>query len=461
MKWKQIALIVIIFSMHLCADAEKKLPFNPAEFQLPNTYLSGKANPELYQKWAPYIGIWRTATSDNEFYLALAPRLAREGEEPGLAGFIVEGEHKGALEFKNPEQPGRLIREKESLTPLEVKLEATSVPSGKGLVLNIQGASPVTMKYWRPINDEYLTRINVVAHKGLGFHDLGNVRVSFDFSRTFGASGIELDITVPLDKDDKPLVNKLLVFHPVRLRASEPLTEIPGKYMPIEEFFKKINTYGVSFFYIDPKVSWLEDGDRRRVLEQIIRFSNEAIKQYPHLTISIGSPNDPTAEYLDRRNWDLPGKRTTNAKEPIAGLSWIAEWYECYFPLPRSFFGIPIDHGRTTGDRVMTDLKLAMSEHSGIRQRAPYIISIAFFNIPGNDGGVVDCLCPDIGAGTEKELGKLPQALILWNINTKSDFDTAIITAKRMGRSINNANNISFMSDYPHRVAFWLASYKP
>jgi len=462
----KIAIITVIFWAFTCAGPKKDLPFDPAEFRLPNTF-SQESSLVSYQKWAPYTGAWSYRSLKTSIHLILTPRSSRKIEEPGsLSGFILDGKYEGAMIFRKHTSPasGKLFRADKNLSPLNVELEINPA-SKKRLKFSVYvggDKKDYILKFNRKINNKHITNINVLAHKGIGFEKHGNTKKSFRHSWFFGASGIELDVVIPRGKRNRPLLNQMRVYHPVRLRATEKLDRIDkeGKYMSINDFFSRINQYGVSFFYIDPKVSWLDDGARRRALNRIISLSKKAMEQNPALLITIGSPNDETGAYLARKRWDLPGKRRKHSRKPTVGLAWIAEWYRCYFPLPRSFFSIPIDKGKTSDERVMTDLKMAISKSIGIRKRAPYIISLAYYHIPDNDGGMVDCLCPDIDSDEEKEMSKLPQAMIFWNIDTKKGLKTVLKAAKRMGRSIENPNNISIMSNYPHKLIYWLATMK-
>ena len=424
---------------------------------LPTTYANRKNDKEIFAKWKSYIGRWTSRDEPGEevISVALTPRLPRPGKDlphGTLVGFIPGGEYEGVLFFEDPPNDtngdkgvfikGDLYKADKNLTRLEAKLLST--PAGqkprnelgkKRLILQIKEKGiqkGYSLEWVNNIDDTALSSVCIIGHRGLGFAGLDNTLKALRHAWIFGASGIEFDITVPYTSNGEqsrlPLTNRLVVYHPPFVNQTRHIDRIPQRFLPAEHVFEELEEYGVPFIYVDPKVKWLSTDSLEEALKNIIRFANRTLVRTSSLMITIAAPDDNTAKFLSR----IEAFPSSPYFAPVQ-LSWTLEWTEVKKP-------------------------------ADILARAKKSPSTLSFNLTGIGGSikwpVIEWLFRDIREKDEKEINKNSQSRIFWTANDNDHFRGSVDAAKhakRMGRP-GEPGEIGIMTDYPHRLAYWLAT---
>lgn len=429
--------------------------------RLATTYANRKDHGEIFAKWKNYIGVWdsRDRSGQYMFSVVVIPRLPRPGVDAPdgtLAGFIPAGEYEGILFFESPDHntqfqeaiviTGELIKADADLTRLEAKLlipfphhKTRSVPNKRYLILQLKHThirKEYLLEWINDIDDEALSLVSIIGHRGLGFAGLDNTPTALRHAWYFGASGIEFDITVPYEYyyfgDGQyvrlPLTSKLVVFHPPFVYKTRAVHQIPKGFLAAEKVFHEMDNLWVQFIYVDPKVKWLSGEIRREVLNTITVLANETLNRNNRLKITIAAPDDDTATFLSN-----PESYISSSHREPSRLSWTLEWTEVS----------QVRHLFVDG------------------KKAPFALSFNLMGIrDGSKWPLIEWIFEDIPQNEEKEIAQKNQPLIFWTANTDEQFTAAVNAAKqpnRMKRS-GEPGEIGIMTDYPHRLAFWLAT---
>lgn len=406
--------------------------------RVPTTFADAE---EIVALWSAFVGLWKS----DEATLVLVPRRPRIAKlEPRgtLSGFIAEGSLEGVLIAEWPADrfepvTGTLralfYAANAELTPRHALL--TLDIGAKRLLLTIDAdatnpAKAVTFEYRGEPNIKELCTVPIIGHRGLGFAGLDNRPSAIEHSWLFGSSGIEMDIVVPfkeegslVDRRRVPLIDAMTVYHPLGRSETELLEDIDPRHHRIEPVLAKWREYGVRFLYLDAKFGWLDPETRQTAIEklralayQVTRVGSDEIKP-PHL--SIAAVEEGSAKYLGNCEAD-------------DCLSWTLEWTEVEKPRKRLLecttppAGLSFDLNRISGSK-----------------KFPFL----------------DPLMSNLTSEEEREIGHLRQMLVFWTANDADHFAGALNAAtdpKRMGRA-KERGEIAIMTDYPHRLASWVA----
>lgn len=433
---------------------------NGTPIRLPTTYADRKNNTPIFDLWKKYVGRWVSHDDSGKevIVVAFVPRLPRPGKDAPhgiLMGFIPKGKYEGVLLFQRSTGhtdgnatgviEGKLLKADRNLTRLKAQLMTPGLhphdqaPDTRWLMLRIHEDNrqkEFLLQWASDIDESVLSDISIIAHRGLGFGGLDNRREALRHTWYFGASGIEFDITVPFRYTNTsngrahrlPLASGLLVYHPPLINQTRDVDRIPAGFLSVKQVFDDLDNYGVPFIYVDPKVRWLPEDIRRGVLEDIITFAHEALDRNDNLTITIAAPDENTAEFLsDAKQLQLCPYFIANR------LSWTLEWTEV--TEARNFL------------RRGTNAPFALSFNLvGIRRGFKWpLIKWVFRNIPENE---------------EKEIANKKQPLIFWTANSDDHFTGSVEAARQPNRmgGLGESREIAIMTDYPHRLAYWLAT---
>jgi len=438
--------------------SQRNLKKNEGPQLLPTTYANRKNDKEIFAKWKSYVGRWvaRDESGEEIISVVLTPRLPRPGKDAShgtLAGFIPEGQYEGVLLFErladetNRDKEvfieGDLYKADKNLTRSEAKLLFTPAHQKPGnelrkkrLTLHIKEKGIQTeysLDWVNDIDDAALSTVCIIAHRGLGFAGLDNTLKALRHAWIFGASGIEFDVTVPYTSNDEqsrfPLTNRLVVYHPPLLNQTSDIDRIPETFSPAKYVFGELENYWVPLVYVDPKVKWLSTDSLEEALKNIIGFANEALRRTSSLMITIGAPDDITAKFLSGIEPSISSPYFSAAQ-----LSWTLEW---------------------TGVNKAADIFARAN-------KPPSTLSFNLIEIRGsNKWPLMEWLFKDIRKEEEKEISKKSQALIFWTANDNDHFRGSVNAAKHLKRIGNSGKpgETGIMTDYPHRLAYWLATF--
>lgn len=424
--------------------------------RLPTTYANHMDDKEIFAAWGSYVGQWisRDKSGEEIISIVLIPRLPRPGKDKShgtLAGFIPKGEFEGALFFQGLSDKGRrnitghLYTADRNLTRLEARLllHHRQKPGTRGgkkrLILQIKRKrkrKEYLLEWVRGVHDTALSKICIIGHRGLGFSGLDNTPKGLRYAWYFGASGIEFDVMVPYrysymtngEPSRIPMTNRLMVYHPPVFNQTFDVDLIPEVFSPAKNVFKELKNYWVPFVYVDPKLKWLSTDNVRQTLGKISRLASTALNRNSSLNVTIAAPIDRAARFLSRRE----GFQSSPDLEK-AQLSWTLEWTE-------------------------------VDKAKHILARAKKSPSTLSFNLTQIDGSLkwslVEWLFRDVSTQDEKDISRRSQILIFWTANDDDHFRGSLCAAtdpKRMGRP-GEPGEIGIMTDYPHRLAYWLAT---
>ena len=440
---------------NISARHEGTVQKNETPIRLPTTYADRKSNKAIFAQWEDYIGRWAAHGDSGEEVIAVAfvPRLPRPGKDVPygtLVGFIPKGKYEGVLLFQRPTGngdgntggviEGHLLRADRNLTRLEAKLMTPGRgPDKRRLILHIQeeyGRKEFLLEWAGDIDDTALSGVCIIAHRGLGFAGLDNRPEALRNAWYFGASGIEFDITVPYTYATMSkgipsafaLTDRLTVYHPPLVNQTANIDRIPQQFFRAKHVFEELEQYGVPFIYVDPKVKWLSPASVKDVLRTIISLANERLERTSSMVITIAAPDGNTAKFLGGEEALRSSPHFTTGH-----LSWTFEWTESKEP-----------------KGILTNT-----------QQAPSVLSFNLIKVGGSSKWpAVKWAFQDIPQTDEKEMNEKSQILIFWTANNNNQFRGSLDAAKhpkRMGRP-GKPGEIGIMTDYPHRLAYWLAT---
>jgi hypothetical protein len=368
-----------------------------------------KRSGKHFSKWKNLEGVWnaRDKFGNPSFSVVLAPRVPRKDESEGLlSGFVREGELEGVFWFRGGS--GFHIKADDALSRTGARIRIRE----SGPFLSV-GRKSYRLLRKRKINDDMLSRIMIFGHRGLGFEGLDNSLEAMENAWFFGASGLEIDITVPYRIENQrrePQLDRMKVFHPRGMKSTESIHHIPARMLKLDEFFARLPSFGMESVYIDPKVGWLGKPDVRKVFHGIMQRMKE-FEGY----LSIGAPVDKAAEVL------------SGGKAP-----WTLEWTEV--KNPGRFF-------KASGKR-------------------PDALSFSLLSISGSiKWPVIEWFFKDVGEEEERMIRRMKRPLVFWTANDPDHFTGSLNAAfdNDRFRRKGETGEIAIMTDYPHRLAYWLA----
>jgi hypothetical protein len=408
-------------------------------FSLPSTFPTPGKDQGVLDAWKVLSGRWSAKAPAKVTDLVLAPRLPRADRvEPAgtLSGFIVSGEHQGALHFTSPPSAGGVCQglfigatEARHATPVEVDVKGPELTLALGAgagrrVFHLQRSASVS--------HDALSRICVIGHQALRFGPTGNRLRDFENAFYFGVSGIEFDVTIPFrnvptfsGKVERELLDdQLLVVHPVADNNMIELSLVADP-LPASLLFPQLGSFGVPFFYVDAKVAGPElDRVRAGVLRRIVTLMGMALRKSPHLLMSVSACNRAAASFLGG----------TKAPPPkfAAGASWILEW--------------------ASNDKPRDTVKNA--------KRKPALLGLDLLGVRDTIVSPIGPFVTDLSAAAEAAIKNMPQPLIFFTANTTAELESVLRVhgdPKRFGRKAH-AGKLGIITDRPHALAHWLAT---
>ena len=396
--------------------------------QLSSTFASGTYDPS----WEAVSGEWVGAN----LRLVLVPRAA-DSHGPSLYGAIPEGPLEGALDLRGTlsagaVMKGTLVRARESLPVTPVTLVRTA----SGLRLDADHERSIELRRARNVNRELLARVAIIAHRGLSLNvdSLMNSSRAIDHAWRFGASGVELDVTVPYERERRgariPRPRELRISHPPVLRSeltgfdSDPLEQLKAALTP-RDALNAVSRRDLPLVYLDLKLRWLipgHDADLQAAVDEIERAALDAVRHDERLHVLIGAETGRAAEVL--------GSRSLTSTEPRLG--WAAEL--------------------TKG----TDIN-AFLTHAQSQAGAPSALSLNLLRIRDGGGGILGWFLQDADASFEARVLRLPQPLILWTAANVKQFEGALSAIQRMSDP-GQLRSAAIITPFPHRLAWFLAT---
>lgn len=399
---------------------------------LPNTFARRGRDSKIFEKWLACSGIWES--DDGRLQVVLAPRLPRrriDAEHGTLSGFSSAG----VFHFSD-ESAGVFYRANGMLSRCDAKLKILDrhlspirgFRRGK-VLLEFEGRG-VELRLKHEIDDARLSNVCIVGHRGLSIDvSLENVERAFEMAWFFGCSGIEFDITVPYEPESKKkLFDRAVVYHPPLDYHSASVNEIPKVNSTPARVFSRLKEYNIPYIYLDPKITGMTVDEARILLESLINGVNPAIDGQ---LVTAGAPIDSAGEVLaNGGSWTgFPAWQSGNLAWTIELTEW-DQWTDKVNPL--KFFA-----SMKVPPAIFSFSLLRIAES----HKWPWIINWLFKDLPTRQ---------------ERRFRKLSQALIFWTANNEDHFKGSLKAARRMGKKIES-QKIGIMTDFPHRLACWLA----
>lgn len=393
----------------------------PPSFTLPSTFLATSTPVD-----APLTGEWL----DDDVRLVVAPRTAR-----GLTGVIPRGRFEGVLHLPEVHQSGSStvaagtwIVAARSLgrEPAQLTVQRDT------LALRI-GNRPVRhLRRGRAANLRRLAGVTIIAHRGLSLDDaaLMNADVPTRHAWFFGASGVELDVTVPHDDARAPLVRDIRVHHPAVVRSeltgfdSTHVAKLTNAPTPTGGIDAAAAT-GIRLVYLDAKLRWLrrQPATLQQAIEELVRVARNGLNRHPELQILIGAETAETAASLAGT-----GVATRHPR-----LGWAHE----------------LTRGTAPGDLVTR-----ASQHDAAR---PAVLSLSLLRLRGAGGGPLGWLLGDIDRTIEHRLTGASQPLIFWTASDDTQFAGVLDALQRMTPA-GRTRSSGIITPFPHRLAYFLAT---
>ena len=374
---------------------------------------------------APFVAQWHTA----EGTLALVPRRSRTGTL-GLFGSLPTGRYEGALWLANFD--GRVWRGEyaaaRSLERLPVEVEPAA--EAAAIIVRI-GNTTLSFSRSGTASARRLARIAIIGHRAasLGHAKRENTIAAINDAWLFGASGIEIDVTVPYAANREPLPNRVRVYHPPEWRAE--LTGFDGRAEAdmgdapdLRSALRAAEMAGLHTVYLDPKLRWLM-ADRRPAARQALTSMVGDAMAVRDLSVVIGGETSGVGEAADM----------------LAELRRAGAWPD------RIRWALEITRG--------TDLRRAQSRlNSGNADLLPGVMSWNLLRLDGGGGGWLRWFVPTIAPEFERALTAFDGPLVVWTANDADQFAPALEAVARLQRHTSDA---AVMTPYVHRLAFFLA----
>ena len=328
----------------------------------------------------------------------------------------------------------------QSSTAVDLAVQAAATR----LTIQWAGEPSIELTYAGPANDTLLQAVNVIGHRGasLDKRDRMNTLAAIGDAATFGADGVELDVTVPYvttNGQKTPDVQAMRVHHPPEIRSeltgndSDPLASIASLPTPADAL-RALRGARLRFLYLDMKLRWLHKTHRATIHESLRTIAQTVVSELSPaagIDVMIGaevSDAGGTADALQRLSAD--------AGWPAVRLSW----------------GLEI----TKGTSVSRALTYALSTPTN-RAHPPVYLSFNLLRLAGGRGGLLGVWLRDLTPRDEEVFAKTRQAVIIWTVRSRGQLEGAIAAGMRLG-AFTNGRNLGLITPQPHRLLYWLAA---
>lgn len=380
------------------------------------------------------VGRWQTGQSE----LALVPRADIRGQTV-LFGVVPRGPHEGVLSVsaRDAEVWRGVYLPVATLEATEAAVRYNN--SDDSLELEVAGTRSLRFRRSGPVDMTALKQISIIGHRGLSLRrdPLMNSIAGIRQSWLFGCTGVELDVTIPYGDRREPMPRMPRVHHPPEWRseitgfdsmAVSELRQAPD----LEAALRASSDAGLPFVYLDPKLRWLvrRYPDEARIsLEQIVATASAHLAAGVRQTIAIGAETSGPGEAADllttlRRERPWPN-----------GLMWALE----------------VTRGTDTGNA----LNRLMADNPGDR---PDLVSLNLLRITGGGGGLLRLFVRPISPEVEARFALSAQPVVFWTAYEERHFEGVLGAIRRLTPPGREAGIIT---PHPHRLAFYLATYRP
>ena len=375
-------------------------------------------------RFAPYYARWKSEAG--ELVLVPRPDHASTGKF-GLFGALPAGPFEGTLwltEFNGAAWSGTFL----SATRFD-RVPATLTARAGGALDARIGSAALSFEQAGAASTTMLSTVAVFGHRGasLGQAERDNTLLAIRDSWLFGCSGVELDVTVPHNRDGRPRVDLMRVRHPPEWRAeitgfdSIPESETAG--LPdLPSALTAAAAAGNRTVYVDPKLKWLVGkfpDAARSALGEIARHASAA-----PMDVMIGAETSGPGEAAD-------------ILAALRGPDLAANWRGA----------LEITRG--------TDLAAAQSRLERRQPAGPDVVSWNLLRVNGGGGGALRWFVRDVSPAAEAALARAAGAHIVWTATSDRQFDGALAALARMRPGLRDT---AVMTSIPHRLAFYLAT---
>jgi hypothetical protein len=353
-----------------------------------------------------------------------------------LFGSIPAGVHEGVLWLTRTEDDawrGVYV----AASSLERSAAAIRLTSERALEITIGSTTPLHLRREGGINSALLERISIIGHRGL---NLGQPRLmnSIEGIRNcwlFGCSGIEIDVTIPYDDDERPLTTAPRIYHPPEWRA-----EITGfdsvaasrvaAAPEVRQALDAAREVNIPFVYLDPKLKWLVKRNipaARESIKHLVETATAHLISAPKQIITIGSETSGAGQAADLLTEIRRGR-----------------------PWPdRLFWALEVTRG--------TDVESAYHRATDPDPSArPEVLSYNLLRVPGGGGGLLRLFVGSMPEQLERSFAQASQARIYWTAFDRTQFEGAVRALERT--SGGGTFDAAIITPYPHRLAFYLAT---
>lgn len=378
---------------------------------------------------APFQGEWQSPAGGR---LAIVPRRDGAGAV-GLFGAFPSGPHEGALWLSRLD--GRVWHGIHAASRSSQRVAASLSPGTDPSQIELRvGAALLAFTRAAPVRTDLLTRVAIIGHRGasLGRADRENSLAAIRDAWLFGASGVELDVTVPYSTAREPLPRQMRVHHPSEWRseltgfdsaAESELRDAPGVRAALQAAAES----GLRSVYLDPKLRWL-----------VKKWPEAAREALAALVADASASNEPIvtigAETTD------PGQ----AADILLALRGATPWP------PHVRWAFEITRG--------TDLSLAPSRLAGAPpELRPDAMSWNLLRLDGGGGGWLRLFVTTVPPETETALRAFDRPVVVWTANDTRQFAAALSVLDRLRPGLGDA---AIMTPYVHRLAFHLATQR-
>ena len=351
----------------------------------------------------------------------------------GLFGAFPSGRHEGVLWLSRSD--GRVWHgihaDARSSQKVAASLSQGTDPSRIELRI---GTTVFSLTRAAAVRTDLLTRVAIIGHRGasLGRRDRENRLAAIQDAWLFGASGIELDVTVPYSTDREPLPRQMRVHHPSEWRseltafdstAAAAIRDAPE----VGAALRAAAESGLRTVYLDPKLRWLVEkwpDAARQALTSLVADASA----FDQLAVTIG------AETAD------PGQAADILPELRAATSWP----------PHVRWAFEITRG--------TDLSRVKARLAGAAPPLrPDATSWNLLRLNGGGGGWLRLFVTTVPSEVETVQRAFGGPVVVWTANDAGQFAAALAVLDRLQPDLGDA---AIMTPYVHRLAFHLATQR-
>ena len=421
-----IAIGTLSIVILACRAEPSALGFRPAGG--PSSRMFASTFAELDGAEAPpFQGEWQSTASGR---LALVPRRDLAGRV-GLFGVFPSGRHEGVLWLSRSD--GRVWHGIHADARSSQQVAASVSPGADQSRIDVRiGAALLSLERTAPARTDLLTRVAIIGHRAasLGRADRENSLAAIRDAWLFGASGVELDVTVPYSTARQPLPRQMRVHHPPEWRseltAFDTSAESDIRDAPeVRAALRAAAESGLRTVYLDPKLRWLVKKWPDAAREALASLVADASAS-PEPAVMIGAETADPGEAADL----LPALRTA------------APWP------PHVRWAFEITRG--------TDLSRATSRLAAAHpQPRPDAMSWNLLRLDGGGGGWLRWFVSTVPSEIETALGAFDGPVVVWTATDGRQFAAALSVLRRLQPGLGDA---AIMTPYVHRLAFHLAT---